>query len=113
MKESLAMLYSASDIVREAMRITNLKQESFSKKLGVSQSQISKYLSGKSLPSAKTIMHCMNIIEKNSDNENVNTPYDILIRKVRNLNGDHSEEICRALLQVLTTYERLSGDTRK
>ena len=104
------MFNSASEIVRDAIKKSHLNQESFSKKLGVSQSQISKYLSGKSQPNAQTIIHCMNIIEQHRSTARAKTPHDILLRKIKNLTGEYSEDICKSLLQVLATYERLTSD---
>ncbi|WP_375751998.1 helix-turn-helix transcriptional regulator [Vibrio sp. HN007] len=99
-------MINPADIVRKALSFSNLNQEDFSKTLGKSQSQISKYLSEKSLPPSDTLIHCMNIIETHKDKTTTETPYQILLTKVQKLEGSQNSHICEALLGVLNALDK-------
>lgn len=93
-------------IVRKALLISELNQEDFSKKLGKSQSQVSKYLSKKSMPPSDTLIHCMNIISAYEDKTSTETPYQMLLDKVQKLEGSQNSHICEALLGVLNLFDK-------
>jgi len=84
-------------IVRRARVISQLNQEDFAKSLGKSQGVISRYENGKVPPPSGVVMHCMHIMNTNSDDSDI----DQIISKVRSLDGDQYIEVRTALNTLL------------
>jgi hypothetical protein len=51
----------------------------------------------------------MNISEQNSSDEVEIPPHKALIEKVKKLGGNHNQDICKALLQLIDVYKKSSG----
>ncbi|EAQ65268.1 hypothetical protein MED121_18545 [Marinomonas sp. MED121] len=94
-------LLSESDVVKLALKKSTLSQKDFSKKLGKSQAQISKYISGESNLSAKTYIHCMNIL---SQLENDDDSLILLLKETSRLKGEKHKEIRKALIDLIKAY---------
>lgn len=84
-------------IVRQARVISQLNQQDFAKSLGKSQGVLSRYENGKVPPPSDVIMHCMNIMNTNSGNSDI----DQIIAKVRSLHGDQYIKVRTALNTLL------------
>jgi transcriptional regulator with XRE-family HTH domain len=94
-------LLKESEIVNLAMKRTGLNQAEFSKLIGKSQGQISKYLSVASKPTSKIYIHCMNIISKNSE---ISNNYLDLLFEVSKLEDEEHSTIRSALLEMINAY---------
>ncbi|WP_338593694.1 helix-turn-helix transcriptional regulator (plasmid) [Shewanella khirikhana] len=94
-------LLSESEAVKLAMKKSGLNQHDFAKKIGKSQAQISKYISGDSKPSTRTYIHCMNIITSSgpSDGSLLN-----LMHEVSMLDGEKHEHMRNALIATIKAY---------
>lgn len=95
-------LLSEPEVIKLAMKKSGLKQAGFAKKIGKSQAQVSKYISGDSKPSTETYIHCMNII--NSSEQGDESLLD-LINEVSRLDGDKHKHIRNALVEMIKAYK--------
>ncbi len=91
-----------SEIIREAYRASGLSQIDFAEKIGKSQAQISKYLSGTSSPKKETIIHCVNILKKESPNE---SDFFNLLFEVLELKEEKHREFRFALTKIIKAYK--------
>jgi len=94
-------LLNEPEIVNLAMKRTKLNQAKFSKLIGKSQGQVSKYLSGASKPTSEVYIHCMNIISKNPE---INSNYLDLLFEVSKLEEEQHNDIRAALLGIINAY---------
>lgn len=95
-------LLTEAEAVKLAMRISGLRQSKFAKKIGKSQAQVSKYLSGESKPSTSVYIHCMNII---GAHEQGNGCLLDLINEVSKLNKDKDKDMRQAIIGMIKAYK--------
>ncbi|MCA0952148.1 helix-turn-helix transcriptional regulator [Shewanella chilikensis] len=95
-------LLSEPEAVKLAMKKSGLKQADFAKKIGKSQAQISKYISGYSKPTTKIYIHCMNIIR--SCEQGDGSLLD-LMNEVSGLDGEKHEHMRHALIETIKAYK--------
>ena len=86
-----------SSLVRRARKKLKLNQVDFSKKINKTQSVLSRYESGKVMPSHQIIMHCMHILSDAAPSADI----EEIVSKVRALDGEQHLKIREALNTLL------------
>ncbi|WP_283160744.1 helix-turn-helix domain-containing protein [Serratia proteamaculans] len=87
------------------MQIMGMNQRDFSREIGKSQAQVSKYLTGKTDIPDEIKIHCMNIL---SNHNSTGSSMEELISEVLTLQGDMHNEIRGALMNVISAYRKKS-----
>lgn len=85
-----------SSTITSARKLLQLNQEDFAKKLGKTQSVLSRYESGLVKPPSDIVMHCMHILNI-SDSEENSDSVDEIIHKIRALSDDKHTKLREAL----------------
>ena len=99
-------LLSDPDFLVRAKKAKGMNQNDFSKEIGKSQAQLSKYLTGKTKIPNDIFIHCTNIIRKhNSSSAGV----EDLLYEVLMLDGDAHSDLRDALMKMIIAYKRKSG----
>ncbi|WHI44626.1 helix-turn-helix transcriptional regulator [Microbulbifer sp. VAAF005] len=94
-----------ANTILKAKQLKGMNQLEFASFLGKSQSQVSKYLNGKSVPPYDVYIRCMNITSVEQElNTNSNEVYAQLKEAIRFLRGKENIEFCQALLSIITAY---------
>jgi len=95
------LLLTGPEIVNLAMKKLALNQRNFSKLLGKSQSQVSKYLTGSCDIPGDVSIRCMNIISNTGLESDSHME---LLFKVLKLQGEESRPLRRALLEMINAW---------
>ncbi|AUU99608.1 hypothetical protein PUATCC27989T_05198 [Phytobacter ursingii] len=96
------LVLSGSEIIKLAMNKTELNQHDFSILIGRSQSQVSKYLTGKSDIPSDVNIQCMNIIKNIKPDKD--SHMELLI-KVIQLQGDDNKALRRVLMELILAWQ--------
>jgi transcriptional regulator with XRE-family HTH domain len=91
-----------SELIKLVMSRRSMTQNRIAKLIGKSQAQVSKYVSGTSVPSKDTIIHLMNIISE-SDAGHIN-PLDIFLQ-IHQLDPDRHRDFLTALMAMVKAYK--------
>lgn len=94
--------FISPEIIKEAMHLSGHKQHDFSKLIGKSQAQLSKYLSGKTEIPASVIIHCMNILRRYNQTGHST---DALFLEILELKGEEHRPIREALMSMIAAYK--------
>lgn len=95
-------LLNESEAVELAMKRSGLKQSEFANKIGKSQAQVSKYISGDSNPTTSVYIHCMNIIGSHEQGDGGLLD---LMNEVSKLNSDKDKRMRQALIGMIKAYK--------
>lgn len=103
---------SSTSIFSQAFELTRLSQEDFGAIIGKNQSQVSKYLRGKVIPPADSIIQCMNIIHREGiATEQCPSTMELFL-KIRKLKGPEHAALRKALHAMIDAVinEAVSGN---
>lgn len=89
-------MHTPSSTIIKARNFLKLNQIDFAKKLGKTQSVLSRYESGSVNPPSEVIMHCMHILNISSTAENSDN-VDEIIQKIKALSGEKHSDLRKAL----------------
>lgn len=95
-------LLSESEAVELALKVSGLKQSEFANKIGKSQAQVSKYISGNSNPTIPVYIHCMNIIGSHEQGDGGLLD---LMNEVSKLNSEKDKSMRQALIGMIKAYK--------
>jgi len=94
-------LLNESEIIKLAKEKSGLNQSDFSKLIGKSQGQLSKYLSGASRPTHTIIIRCVNILESSVEEDG--SLLNLMI-EISKLDGEKNIDIRKALLATIKAF---------
>jgi len=98
-------LKSVGEIIQSNLELKNMTQAELGKRLGLSQKAISKYVTGKSLPSIETLSNICSILDVNvtvffPNNQSKNMEESEVLQNYRLLD-EKSKIVIRDLLTIL------------
>lgn len=96
----------APNLIKRAMTTKRMNQQKFSREIGKSQAQLSKYITGKTEIPSSILIHCMNIIQERNAGE---ASAEGLLYEVVMLDGDTHQEIRDALMKMIIAYKGRDG----
>ena len=97
-----------AEVVRKARNIRQLSQAAFAAELKVTQSEISRYESGKAEPPRQTVMYCMHILQREGDEQAIES---LGLLFARRLASPRYEKLRLAIVDLLREEAAESRET--